>query len=161
MYRWFPLEDIKGHGNRLHHSSILDQKSNFSWIEPIKDVMTKKYLKTFLVQCIYCALSMLNTQINKNWIKFVKLFHSHRPNPQSARLTYFYCCLKIKYKFCQLTSLSLMLCRHCELLVLLALGGCAQSFRQRETGSSSVSDWVGGTAACIHVLLFHEPWLTC
>lgn len=58
MYRWFPLEDIKGHGNRL----------------PIKDVMTKKYFKVFLVQCFYCAMSMLNTKINKNWIHLLNYF---------------------------------------------------------------------------------------
>lgn len=52
-----------------------------------------------------------------------------------------------------------MLCRHCKLLVLLVPSGCAQPFR--EAGSFIGSDWVGKTAACIQVPLFHEPWLTC
>lgn len=118
---------------------------------------------------------MLNTQINKNKINYIISFKSSTivtpPCKEnlvawihpliSKTFFYYYYSLKTKYKACQLTSLSLMLCRHCELLVLLALGECAQSFLQRGTGSSSVSDWVGETAACIHVPLFHEPWLTC
>lgn len=51
-----------------------------------------------------------------------------------------------------------MLCTHSELLSLLALSECAQSFPQQGTGSSDRS---GETAACIHVPLFHKPWLTC
>lgn len=114
---------------------------------------------------------MLNTQINKNKLHyFIQVIHNCHTTMQRKlscldspinQQGFFYYSLKTKYKACQLTSLSLMLCRHCELLVLLALGECAQSFLQRGTGSSSVSDWVGETAACIHVPLFHEPWLTC